>query len=329
MRKWLLLILVLLLCQAGCDSKNKEASKVKENALALTIATRGLPAKITIRVCDPDGNPVPDASVMFAFTFDNADKPNISKGKTDANGMATGEGRANDTVVIHVDKPGWYKPYAEYSFWGPGKGCESGRWEPWNPTLDITLYPHLHPRWNQKIKMCSYENLSLDTVYGFDMMKNSIVLPGEKNATADFLFKGDGCWTRIYGEDWRDSKTIFTNSFEVVFSNEFDGVVQKAARKDSQFRLTYLAPETGYERKIKFYEDDSRQLQKDRGRPFPTDDEYFIFRISRKEEDSAEVKRYYGVIIRINAFTTRKGDLTFGVDYFLNQEPDDRNIEYR
>ena len=75
---------------------------------------------------------------MFSFLVYNVETPNTVIVKTDANGMASGEANANQEIVVHVTKDGWYRPHCRYKLWGAGKDYQSGRWEPWNPILNIT-----------------------------------------------------------------------------------------------------------------------------------------------------------------------------------------------
>ena len=171
-------------------------------------------------------------------------------------------------------------------------------------------------------------HLEQNTAYGFDMLKKDIVLPGKKGETADFSFKGMGKKTSVVVEGQRGGQIFFTNDFEVVFQNEGDGVIRMKKHLDSEFHFTYLAPETGYLQRLHLYEDFSPQRPEGKGEPFPTDNEYFIFRISRKEEDSNMTKRYYGIITRIGGTADHKGERDFRIWYYLNPDPEDRNIEY-
>ena len=310
--------LILLFCAVGCSTLAEDYTR--------TMVMKGLPAKVTVRVRDPDGNPVPDAPVKFVFGFANKTDLNIVKGNTDANGMASGEGLGNDKVVIHVDKTGWYRPECDYSLRGSGKSYQSGRWEPWNPTLDITLYPKVNRRQAPKGRSCYYEHLEQGTAYGFDMLKTDFVLPGRKGETVDFSFTTSGSYTTMRCEGSKSVKTYATNILEITFLNDGDGLVKMKKRLDSEFQFTYLAPETGCEQKVRFNSDFSPQH---RGSTFISDNnEYLIFRISRKDAVSGEIKRYYGIMTRLESRSGNGEERTFDIWYYLNPIPGDRNIEY-
>ncbi len=321
MKNLLLTILVLLF---GVAVFPAEAEDVK-----ITMLKKGLPAKVTVRVKDPDGKPLSNASVMFCFVVYNHREPNTVVARTDENGMATGEALANDEIVIHIEKPGWYRPRCRHKLWGPGNGYQSGRWEPWNPTLDITMYPKINRRQAPKFRSCYYEHLEPNVAYGFDMLEKDIVPPGRKEETADFQFKGNGQKIIISCENQMGSMIIyFTNSLDVIFQNNGDGVIKMKKHEDSEFKFTYLAPETGYMQRLQLYEDFSPQRPEGKGEPFLSDKEYLIFRISRIDEKSGETKRYYGIITRLSGTADLAGKRDFEIAYYLNPDPEDRNIEY-
>ena len=304
-------LFALLLCAAVSRT---EAGDVKS-----TMLKKGLPAKLTVNVKDQDGRPVSDAEVMFCFVRYNIEEPNTVIVKTGANGTATGEANANRCVVLHLTKEGYYSSFVEYGLWGSGKGYETGRWEPWNPTLDITMYPKINRRQAPKFRSCYYEHLEQNVAYGFDMLEKDIVPPGRKEETADFQFKGN---------QMGSMKIYFTNSLDVIFQNNGDGVIKMKKHEDSEFKFTYLAPETGYMQRLQLYEDFSPQRPEGKGEPFLSDKEYLIFRISRIDEKSGETKRYYGIITRLSGTADLAGKRDFEIAYYLNPDPEDRNIEY-
>ena len=317
MKNQLLAIIILLFGVVGCRAKAED--------LKSTMLKKGLPAKVTVRVKDPDGKPITNASVMFCFVVHSLREPNTVIAQTDANGMATGEALANDKIVIHIEKPGWYRPYCHHELWGSGKDYLSGRWEPWNPTLDVTMYPKINRRQAPKFRSCYYEHLEQNTVYGFDMLRKDIILSGRKGETADFQFIGSGSKVRINSKQPGESKLFSTNKFEVVFSNDGDGVIKMKRQLDSEFKFTYLAPEAGYGQIVKF---SSVTIPQHRESTFLTDDEYLIFRISRKDLNSGKINRYYGIVTRLKSSVNTKGERYFDIEYYLNPTPGDRNIEY-
>ena len=307
--------IALLLCAAF---NRAEAEDYKS-----TMLKKGLPAKITVTVKDQDDKPVQDATVMFCFVLNNIEEPNTVTVKTDANGMATGEANANRCVVLHLTKEGYYRSFVEYGLWGSGKGYETGRWEPWNPTVEVVLREKKCPQRNYRRGSETAYHLAKEGLYGFDLLANKVVEPGSKDGHADFYFSGTGSYydrdMKIKG-DW-EKRDVF------MFNFPEDGFITMKRNKDSDFAFAYEAPLVGYENHVEFY---LSRADTENRKPYPSDStEFTVFRVSRKNAETGEVDSYYGII---ESFGYKKdwnnGDPWFSIRYRINREPDDRNIEY-
>ena len=171
---------VLLLCLQICD--------VQAEDYKTTMLRKGLPAKVTVKVCDSEEKPVTNVTVVFCFAIHNRREPNTVVARTDADGMATGEANANEIVTIHLDKEGHYWSFVEYGLWGPGKGYQTGRWEPWNPTVEVVLREKKRPQRNYRRGSETAYHLTREGLYGFDLLANKVVEPGSKDGHADFYF---------------------------------------------------------------------------------------------------------------------------------------------
>ena len=305
---------VLLLCLQICD--------VQAEDYKTTMLRKGLPAKVTVKVCDSEEKPVTNVTVVFCFAIHNRREPNTVVARTDADGMATGEANANEIVTIHLDKEGHYWSFVEYGLWGPGKGYQTGRWEPWNPTVEVVLREKKRPQRNYRRGSETAYHLTREGLYGFDLLANKVVEPGSKDGHADFYFSGTGSYydrdMKIKG-DW-EKRDVFTFNFPE------DGFITMKRNKDSDFAFAYEAPLTGYGNPVEYFRS---RTNPERTKPYPDGDVFLIFRVSRKNAETGSMESYYGII---EALTYKKdwndGDPWFSIRYRINREPDDRNIEY-
>jgi hypothetical protein len=102
--------------------------------------------QITFKVMDDFGKPVPGAKVgiyfihakspLGVFAVNDAEKSHIDA-MTDINGLATiGTSSVFDPSVTYTVPPlagYYYTSGGQYLF----KKVENGRWQPWNPTLEL------------------------------------------------------------------------------------------------------------------------------------------------------------------------------------------------
>lgn len=293
-----------------------------DDGLTAAMIKHGLPAKISVTVRSPEGSPIEDASVMFAFDVLNQREPNMVKSVTDENGVATGESLVNDKVIIHVSKDGFYKTCFKYNVWEAGKdGYKSGRWEPWNPMFETVLYErkkplHLRPRLN------AFHHLETSEMYGYDLFENRLVISNAAEGHADFLVCGKG--------NYYDRETSpldpWVQKVTIHFPSSGDGLVRRRKNSDSDFKFDYQAPLDGYCQTTVFTISRNPAVPNE---PFLGSDEYFFFRISRNNAATGEIEYYYGIIYRVlHRKDWEKGDACFSINYYINPTSNDRNTEF-
>lgn len=294
-----------------------------ENDLNRTLLDDGLPGRVSITVHSIDGIPIEGASVMFAFSVLNHQDPNIVKAVTDKNGIASGEAYVNDKIAIHVNKDGFYETFFYYNVWNAGKDCyKSGRWEPWDPMLNVVLYARIKPN-NSPMLMKTAHHLTKEGVYGFDLLSKRMIDPGDKTGHADFYI-----WT---SGSFYDRATQFSDKWQKIvilrFNHVGDGLIARKRNRESEFCFSYTAPISGYENPVEFIHS---RANPEKSKPFPVHGEdYFIFRVSRINDATGELEPFYGIIESLNhGKDWDTGEPDFSITYRINTIPGDRNIEY-
>lgn len=295
---------------------------IAESSLS-KLSKEGFPAKISVIVRDQDGNLIEDADVRLSFTYANRDTPTLIYTKTDKNGVATGEEKTNNQIVISITKDGYYRSSYTYHVWKGSRGYETGRWEPWNPVIDATLFRKKEIN-KKRVNTCIVDNIVPTQTYYFDLLKKCVVSPKEsEDFVYDFSFTTGGTY---YQSDSKiDDDWIAIDRF--VFSRSSDGIVEKEKNEHSVFAYTYEAPINGYAPEIEY-----KAEQKDKifypYKKYPQNAQYLIFRVSRQKSDG-NILFYYGIIDSwriLKDWST--GKLRFSIRYRINTEPDDQNIEY-
>src|SRR5256885_2255823 len=103
-------------------------------------------ARLTLRAVDEQGNPISGATVRMSF---EEAIPQWGGGRlvpvtglTNGVGEFTGEGHSLDIKGGQIEKPGYYSSSPEsFKF----KTVVSGKWQPWNPTLNVVLKKIVRP----------------------------------------------------------------------------------------------------------------------------------------------------------------------------------------
>jgi len=275
----------------------------------------GAKAKVTLRVVDSRGHPVPDADVKVAF-FHRGSYP--VDGKTDENGFFTAEHMSGADVHFHASKEGYYRTYRNYWFYREGKPCaENGRWIPWNPTLEVVLKEKRNPiPLPMKTVSCFFP---VNTPVGFDCEKAQLVAPYGMGAVSDLIVNVTGYYVAPtnYG-------------FHLTLSSNGGGYVRYKMDTYSRMWSVYEAPAfeefhpvlaASVTYKHDHLSEDTRFK----------DNEYLVFCSRVSKGDGGEVKSInYGKIrggIRFNIESTRKNIATISLSYQFNTTPNDRNLE--
>ena len=197
-------------------------------------------AKLTIKVLDEQGSPMPGALVTLTFMDPESRNGIPVEGTTNAEGIFSGEGQTDGVMGGMVNKEGFYR--GGFSF-KQFSGLSNGRWEPWNATYTTNLRPILKPI-AMYAKRVQADLPALDQPCGYDLEKGDWVAPYGKGVESDFIFKGH-----------REFKTRndFDVRVEMTFTNPQDGLIKAelpAIGQYSTFKWEREAPLAGYTQMI-------------------------------------------------------------------------------
>jgi hypothetical protein len=194
---------------------------------------------------------------------------------------------------------------------------KDGRWQPWNPTVEVVLKeerePHKMNILTVEIQMPIYEKPA-----GFDFEIGDWVAPYGKGIHTDVTFE--------MTDDYIDRNNQ-GQEFRITFPNERDGIIRKNKDLFSKFPSEYEAPLDGYQRELvsKWLMQTGRMMEDSR----IGEDDYLIFRYrSRVDGNGSVIEARYGKLYG-------KLEYSFGVHhkrrlyftYYLNPTPNDRNLE--
>jgi hypothetical protein len=292
--------------------------------------TGGPTAQITFIVKDDFGKSVEDAEVAMQVLSHRVGHPwrsgelkyNYFKAKTDKDGRAVvkGSGRYRDFGYSITDN----KNYHIYGAPDNGYVFEEnsfGRWEPWNPTIEIVYKPILKPVPYLGTKERNRKVLpSRTAAHGFDLFKNDWVTPYGKGERTDIVFTLE------------EKLPFFRNArsydyrLKITFPNKDDGIQSCFAPVDSiELRTPRYAPTEGYSSNL--------ELKYGLGVSgyFPKrDDQNYFFRVRTEVDEKGKIKSaIYGKIrgnIKCDVINSKTGILFF--QYELNPTPLDVNMEF-
>ena len=285
-------------------------------------------AQVTFHVVTDDGKPVANVDVT-ASTFLYWDRKEgfgkdvyqDIKGRTDKDGMTTitfASERGDVHYGIH-DVPGYYPTWnLEYQF----KEIKDGKWQPWNPILELEFKPILKPIPMYARKKGAIKPFAIPAIgqpVGFDMMAGDWVAPHGKGSVSDMLF------TLTEKVPYVSAEQPFDVTLTVTFTNKGDGIqsVLVPLNRGSEFRLPRYAPEDGYEPQL------VKEIAHATGEPIASgtreDQNYFVrVRTVLDEKGKVQSALYAKIDGDIQFWGNRKTRFT----YYLNPNPNDRNMEF-
>jgi hypothetical protein len=298
-------------------------------SIAITQAGSLPKAKITVIVRNENGELVQGALVGVGGTM-GARPGEAVNGSTSADGSFTAEVPSNGEVGITARKDGYYDTLGpDYNFRNAPRAIERAflkdQWEPWNPTVEVTLKRILHP-----IPMYAR---SVETKFpleatpvGFDLEVGEWVEPYGHGKSSDFVFKVH----RTINND-RDYSVISSLSF----SNKNDGIIgfRAPAHDGSLLKSPHTALERGYEseKAWTYVRSPTKAGHADALVGGDVKDQNYLFRIrSVLDKDGRIQSALYGKIygdIRLYV-GTRAAKPGIGFTYYLNPTPNDRNVEF-
>jgi hypothetical protein len=274
----------------------------------------GADAKVTLRVVDARGEPVAAADVQVVFFYRGLYPIN---GKTDVNGFFTASHRSESDVQIHAMKEGYYRTHRAYWFYREGEPCaKNGRWQPWNPTLEVVLKEKRKPI-PMFTKQIESKMPAQDVPIGYDFLRGDWVQPYGEGREADILL--------TYSESPR-TNTWRRYDFIIAFSNKLDGAYLRKKDTYSQFVSAHEANPDGYQSLFPFvYERTNNKIIQERR---ITEDDILVFRVRTKTDDLGNItEAYYGKIYGPCKFADGPQRLV-RIAYYFNPTPNDRNLEF-
>ena len=274
-------------------------------------------AKITLHLTTDDGKVLANFPCGAGSWINNVTNPSDrtanANGKTDANGNVSLELPCLFGNVSISTKPGvprYYPNGLSYQF----TNVVSGKWQPWNPTINLVVSPILNPipmyARNAGVMGADLTLPAKNTPIGFDLEAADWVVPYGKGTSSDFFFN-------------LSNQTPGDIALTISFPNKGDGiqsVIGPEKNQGSAFRLLRYAPEGGYQ--ATFVQKYSQvwvhgMLQENQN---------YFFRVRTVLDESGNVKSaLYGKISGPIQFWDNAG-LEF--TYYLNPTPNDRNMEF-
>jgi hypothetical protein len=287
-------------------------------------------AKFTVRVHDETDAVVTNAAVHVGVTVPikpgwgwGGGREEKWQGNTDTNGLCVVEVRCYGEAAVAVLKEGYY-PSSGYSVMFTNLAF--GKWQPWNPPVDIKLKRVGDPI-PMYAKMFRGERAQrlpeVGKPIGFDLEKGDWVTPYGKGESSDFIFQLD----RQLGGMTSDGFRLFDATFRLSFAAPDDGIQSVYAKpgRGSNLRLSRLAPEQGYETNLvrrAYRHSDGSYVER-------REDQNYFFRVRTKKDDNGNIiSALYGKIYgEIDSDLSRTNN-TVVFTYYLNPTPNDRNVEF-
>lgn len=274
-------------------------------------------AKVTVRVRDQEGNAVP--SVSLHITGDSAglkkNPETYKEGASDREGLLEIELKSKGEILITAEKTGYYRSEGvTYNYRSIPNELERAfsrkRWEPWNPTVDVTLKQIIKPIPMYARTLTKGLPPTVERV-GFDLVEGDFTHPHGRGKVSDLIFASD---VKDRGNDDYDLKIT------VTFSNAKDGIAPFAILpplNGSVLRSTHQAPDTGYLAEWMVWR--SRRPKVSESSNYDPDNHAYFIRVRTVVDEKGNiVSANYGKIY---------GDF-MNVTYYLNPTPNDRNVEF-
>ena len=304
-----LLIFVAMIAYAA--ELSREAQEVLRN---------GAKVKMTFRVTNSQKKVVTNANVRVLFcSLNNLAQESVFT--TDTNGMCVVEGICSKRISCLFAKDEHYQTEYEHKLLAsyPNPDVKDGKWQPWNPTIEITLKEKRNPV-SMIAKQVEMKLPNKNEPFGFDFKIGDWVKPHGKGEQPDLLFL---CNIEERGHILDLKAELF-----IMAAQPEEGVTINLSDQWSQFGSSYEAQEGGYKSQYYLVEDrtPSKILQKIE----LTQAEYLTFRSRIVRDDEGNIiSSHYGKItsIEYGRVNTRSSDARVSFIYYFNPTPNDRNLE--
>lgn len=292
-------------------------------AFACLLPALALADQVVVR--DFEGRPVPDAAVRVLIVRRNypfSDGSTLLSGATDENGLWDFKPGACHVSRVHVDKAGHHEVRME------------GLKVPQTTRREVIL-----PRKGEAVPLHARKaNASLPGhvftgVVPYDFEKGDLVAPGCRGAQPDILIRLSARqlgWQRTKSPEEIESFLAKTKdpkaradflavhgkwdlTFELLFPDEGDGILESSYAAYATMRLPSMAPASGYGRKLAL--DNKAYGHKDRG--------FFLRVRTVKDKAGNVVSAHYAKIYGTPLFSPG----SFAFQYYFNPVPNDRRLE--
>jgi len=283
---------------------------------------QNIPTQVTFHVVDDSSNPISGLGfVEGAFIITSWNHPasvtNVS-GITDSKGNVTLSLPSENGQLGFGTKygtEGYYGTHDDYHF----ENQIGGKWQPWNPTVDVVVKPILNPiaMYAQAVRLTLPAK---NTPVGFDLEAGDLVAPYGKGITSDFIFTLNEKVPFVSGNQPYD----ITNTLS--FSNKGDGiqsVIGSPLNQGSTLRLPRFAPEDGYQPTLP---QELSLVGNKRLNGADNETQNYFFRVRTVLDESGKVKSTLYGKISGPLICGPQGYLQF--TYYLNPTANDRNMEF-
>ena len=274
-------------------------------------------AKVTLHVVDENGNAL--SGIPFQMGAVNPTEAESTYGpiigKT-VNGSIGKESPSAFGVLDYsaVDVPGYYNAGGKYRF----TNAVSGKWQPWNPTVEVVVKPILNPIPMYAINI----NLDIpvkDKPVGFDLEASDWVAPYGKGTVSDFIFSVS---EKIPFVNYSQPYDV---TWALSFSNKGDGIQSVLVPQNvgSALRLPRVAPKASYQATLvqELSLNGNKRLNGADG-----ENQNYFYRVRTVLDEQGNVKSaLYG---KIAGTLQCWGDSKIHMIYYLNPTPNDRNMEF-
>ena len=299
-------------------------------------------AKVTFKVVDMHGNPIPNEDATLGFS------PTIGfHGKTDENGYFTGRGRTESDYVFSVARESnkYYRTRFSKDIAHWKDYPKDGKWKPWNETIKIVVKEEINPIPMYANGINFKTNIPVvDEWVGYDFEYNDWVAPHGKGIVADI---------EVSLSEEKPTEEDEIETLKIRFPYPLAGAYVMKKDLNCDLKSVYHAnPNATYQQEITWYkklqtkDELNHPLFRKERRFIPTTriieekilskDDYLIFRTRTKVDENgnlieARYGKIYGPIEFLLNPTDERPSYRKRVtlwNYYLNPTVNDTNLEY-
>jgi len=259
---------------------------------------------ITVSIINENVKPISEAKVIGGFSDNTRGYKQGSGGSGLSNdeGKVTISGPAYYYVDIHVTKEGYYKSK---------KRVEVNQVQEHDVSIILREKRNPVAMYAKKIALGASGTRKKDKQFGYDLIVGGFVQPHGEGVTNDFFVTHSG---------FRKDHTHYSYKLTINFSNKDDGVFPFYKEKNlklSTFTSDYFVLTDEFKNQWVITESKKGKNKKKSGNRDPRRNYYFRVRTIKDKDGNIE-SALYGKIY---------GEFPF-ITYYLNPNPNDRNIEF-